>query len=170
MAFEHVFLLGKLEIDVVATASGTVTIQTDLPGNALADRGTVTVGVAGRRVVQKRLPYNFIGHLFKFTYAPGSGTSRLYGMRVWARELPGGQWQWYPLLVPTADGWTAVKLPIPETAEAWSSVKLPVAVTSEDWSTVRLPIPGTPEEFSAVNLPIKPTPDVPEWRPLEVDA
>lgn len=171
MAFEHIFLLGKIEIDVIATAAGTITIQTDIPGNALADRGTVTVGISTRRVVQKRLPYNFQGHLFKFTYAPGAGQSRLYGVRVWARELPAGQWQWYPLpVVPTPDGWSSVKLPIPATSEEWSTAKLPIPPTQEEFQTVRIPIPETSEQWSSVSLPIAPTPPVPSWISLDIDA
>ena len=155
MAFEKVHLLGKVELDIVASAGGTLTIQTDIPGEAMADRGTVTIPTCTRRVVRSRLPYNFHGHLFQFKVT-ATGTVRLYGVRVWARELPGGQWQWYPL-------------PVPETSEAWSAFKLLVPPTAEDWSDVRVPIPGTAEEFSAVHLPIKPTPDVPSWAALELD-
>jgi len=184
MAFEHIFLLGKLELDVIATAAGTITIQTDIPDNAMTDRGTVAVGISTRRVVQKRLPGHFQGHLFQFTYAPGNGTSRLYGMRLWARELPNGRWGWHALpVVPTPQEWSAVALEIPPTPDSWASVRLEFAPTPEgwsgvalsipptpeDWSTVRLNIPPTPDGWSEVRLPIKPTPPVPEWFSLEVD-
>ena len=171
MAFEKVHLVGKIECDVEASAAGTVTIQSDIPGNAMADRGTVAIPVCTRRVVAKRLPYQLQGHLFKFSYAPGLGQSKLYGVRVWARELPTGVWQWYKLpVVDTANEWSAIEIPIPETPEHWGEVRIPIPPTDEDWTGIPIDFPGTPENWSELALPIKPTPLMPEWVSLRIDA
>lgn len=141
MAFNHVYKLGKVEIDMAATSTGTLKIHSDLPGNAIAERYTVNTPVCSRRTVAHRLPYALIGHLFNFVFA-STGITRLYGIRVWARELPYGVWQWYSLpVVPTADG----------------------------WSTSKLLIPPTPDFFSEYKLPIKRTPPVANWVELAVD-
>lgn len=143
MAFEKLHLIAKIEFDVESTSDGTVSIDTDVPGNAMAERGTVPVPTGTRHVVQKRLPYYFRGHLFDFVYAPGPGYARIYGARVWARELPTGVWQWYALPV------------LPTPAGEWQTVKIDVPPTSESWGEIR--------------LPIKATPPVPDWISLEVD-
>ena len=169
MAFEKIYLVAKIEADIQTTAAGAITVQSDIPGNALLPRASVTVPVCARRVVAKRLPYNLQGKLFSFSfYAPG-GTSRLYGMRVWARELPTGTWQWYALpVVDTPDGWSSVKIEIPQTGD-WSSVRMDIPSTPEEWRGMKIEIPATSEAWGETSMPIKPTPPVPDWVSLEID-
>lgn len=173
MASEKVKLFSKIEIEVLAPYyGGTFSILTDLPGNAMAQRFSfpVTPGAA-RRPVTSRLPYNTQGHLLQVSFTPGVGQATLYRARVWARELPGGQWQWYALpVIETPIEYSPAPLPIPVTPEEWSSNALPIAATPEEWSAGALPIPPTPDEWTPAALPIKATPPVPDWVELEVDA
>jgi hypothetical protein len=172
MASEKVKLLGAIELEYSATTAGTLVISSDLPGNAIAQRGSpITIPAsAGRRQVRFRVLGSVKGHLFQFQWSPGFGTGRLYRARVWARELPNGPWGWYPLPVPeTPDEWSTLKLPIPVSPEEWSAVSLPIPVSPQEWSMVSLPIPGTPEEWSTIKLPVRPTPVVPDWIPVEID-
>lgn len=157
MAFERVKLFGIIELDVEATAAGTLKLYTNLPGTALALRATLTVPITSRRPVRFRLSGAVKGHLLQVSYDPGAaGVSRLYGARVWARELPEGRWGWYSLpVVPTPDQFVTMRLPVPP--------------TPEEWRQVQIPIPPTPEQWTRVELPVKPTPLVPDWVELEMD-
>jgi hypothetical protein len=183
--FAKVALFSKVEVDVAASASGTLTIATDLPGTAMAIRCTLTVPATTRRPVGFRLPYSTLGHLVKATYNPGTGQSTLFGARIWARALPDGVWQWYPLPVVetpnefspqalpipvTPEEWTGTALPIPATPNEFSPQALPIPATPEEWTGAALPIPATPEEWTGAVLPVIPTPSIPDWVDLEVDA
>lgn len=171
MGFERVAIFGLLDLELDATAGGTVTLSTDLPGNAMAVKETKSIPATTRRVVRFRLKGTTKGRLYSLKVTPtGGGVIRLYGGRIWARVLPGNAWDWYAIPIPpTSEEWSAVKLPIPETPQEFSPVKLPIPPTSEEWNAVKLPIPETPQEFSPVKLPIKPTPENPEWVNLETD-
>jgi len=199
VASEKLKLFSKIELELQASAQGTFSILTDLPGYAMAQRFSFAVPASGtRRPVTSRLPYNLQGHLVQAKYTPGTGQSSLYRVRIWGRELPGGQWQWYelpavetpvefrpaPLPVPptpeewqaaslpipaTAEEWKAEALPIPPTSEEWRPAPLPIPPTSEEWKAEALPIPPTGEEWHVVSLPVKPTPEIPDWSDLEVD-
>jgi len=184
MAFEKVKLFGKIEVDIAASSVGTFALLTDVPGYAMAQRFTFSVPITTRRPVVSRVPNNTVGHLLKVSYTPGSGQAVIYGARIWARELPGGQWQWYPLpVVETPVEFTAMDLPIPRTPEEFSPARLPIQSTPEEWASAVLPIPPTPEEYSAaplpipqtpeawssISLPVKPTPVVPDWADMEID-
>jgi hypothetical protein len=157
VASEKLKLYSKIELEVAASAQGTFVISTDLPGNAMAQRHSFPVPSGTRRTVTSRIPYNAQGHLIQAYYSPGSGQSTLYRVRVWARELPGGQWSWYPL-------------PVIETPVEYSPMSLPIPATPEAWSPSGLPIPATTEEWHSAAFPIKPTPAVPDWTELEMDA
>lgn len=181
VGFEKVYLLAKVELDLASSQGSEFKIDSDIPGNALALRVSVFVPVTPRRIYQHRLPYTLQGKLFRFTYQPGGGQTYLYGVRVWARELPGGAWTWYPLpVVPTPNEWSSVKLEIPNTGD-WTSVKIEIPAAGE-WTSAKLGIPGTPDDWNGVKLeipetgswtemklPIKPTSPVPDWITLEVD-
>jgi len=172
MGFERVAIFGLIDADLESTSTGTLTLSTDLPGNAMAVRETKTIPATGRRVVRFRLLGTTKGHLYKLKIVPtGSGVIRLYGARIWARVLPGNAWAWYVVPVPpTPEEWTAQPLPIPRTPEEWTAARLPIPETPEQWTAQPLPIPPTSEEWKPEPLPIKPTPANPEWVNIEVDS
>jgi hypothetical protein len=154
---EHVALFGIIELQYHATNGGTLTLSTDLPGDAMAVRETRTLPTTAgsRRVIRFRLSGNTKGRLYRVKVVPtGNGIIRLYAGRIWARLLPSPQWQWYAI-------------PIPETPEEWERVALPIPATGE-WERVALPIPPT-GDWERVQLPIKPTPPNPEWVDIPVD-
>jgi hypothetical protein len=185
VGFQKVKLFSKIEVHVAASAQGTFAILTDLPGNAMAQRTSFPIPTTTRRPVIARLPFNTQGHLIQALLTPNAaGTVTLYGARVWARELPNGEWAWYdlpvietpaeyasaPLPIPsTPEEWSPAELPIPATPEAWNPSALPIPPTPEEWSAAELPIPPTPEAWGTAELPLKPTPVVPGWSDLEVD-
>lgn len=181
MGFERVAIFGLLDLELEATATGQVTLSTDLPGNAMAVKERKPIPVTTtRRVVRFRLQGTTKGRLYSIKVS-GAGIIRLYGGRIWARVLPGQAWAWYTIPVPpTSEEWQAVKLPIPGVGE-WQAAKLPIPEMGEwqaaklpipgvgEWQPVKLPIPPTSEDWQPVKLPIKPTPDNPEWVSLEID-
>jgi hypothetical protein len=180
---ETVKIFATLELDLDATAPGSVSLLTDLPGTAMALRYTALVPATARRPVRFRLAGITKGHLLQLLYLPGAGASHVYGARVYARELPAGAWQWYDLRVPaTPDVFTAVPLPIPPTEQDWKPVPLPVPPTPQewtatplpvpaigDWKPVPLPIPPTEQNWQAVALPFQKTPPLPDWVEIPVD-
>ena len=207
MASEKLKLFSKIEIEIISNVAGTLAILTDAPGNAMAQRFSFATPASSadgngnclRRTVTSRLPYNTQGHLIQAKLTPGSGQTSLYRARVWGRELPGGQWEWFALPVietpvefapaalpipptaeewrpealpvpPTAEEWRPEALPVPPTAEEWRPEALPIPPTAEEWRPEALPIPPTAEEWRPSALPVKATPDVPDWAELEVDA
>lgn len=155
----QVAIFGIIELEFHATNGGTLTLSTDLPGDAMAVRETRAIpDTAGsRRVVRFRLQGTTKGRLYQVKVVPeGFGIVRLYAGRLWARLLPNPQWAWY-------------EIPIPPTPEEWTAVKLPIPPTVEEWQRVALPIPPTSEQWDRVALPIRPTPPVPEWVDIPVD-
>src|SRR5581483_10024384 len=123
MASEKVYLFSKIEIEVLASADGSLAILTDLPGYAIAQRFSMDVpATSTRRPVTSRLPWNTQGHLIQLKLTPGSGQTALYRGRVWARELPSGSWAWYALpVIDTPIEFAPAPLPIPATTEEWST-------------------------------------------------
>ena len=170
MAFEKVKLFAKIELDVEATAQGVFVIETDVPGNAITLRYSFIVPVTSRRPVSSRLPYNTQGKLLRVSYSPGAGQSRLYGVRAWARELPNGQWGWYPLpVIDSPVEFAPRALPIPVTSQEWSAIPLPIPVTPEEWQALVIEIPRTVETWEERKLPIRPTPPIADWVSLPID-
>jgi len=199
MGFEKSHLFGKIEVELLSNCTGTLALSTDLPGNAMAQRFSFTTPISStRRPVPSRLPGNMQGHLISAKFTPGAGQTELYGMRVWCRELPDGQWGWFPLplietpaeyspiaipieptpqsfspvpipIEATAQGFTPVPIPIEPTPESFSPVAIPVEATPETFSPMKIPVEPTPESFSAMPLPVKATPPVPVWVPVPVD-
>ena len=181
MGFERVAIFGLIDLDLDSTTGGSITLSTDLPGNAMAIRETKGIPTVGRRVVRFRLQGTTKGRLYAVRVTPaGIGVIHLYGGRIWARVLPGTEWQWYALPIPTTGDWAPVKLDIPETGP-WQPSKLPVPLTgdwepsklpippTDDWQPAKLPIPPT-NDWAPSPLPIAPTPQNPEWIPLEMDS
>jgi len=156
---QQVALFGIIELEFHATAGGTLTLRTDLPGDAMAVRETRSIPTTSgsRRVVRFRLAGTTKGRLYSVKVVPtGAGIIRLYAGRIWARLLPNPEWSWY-------------SIPIPETSEEWTAVPLPIPQTPQEWERVQLPIPPTSEQWERVALPIKPTPANPEWVDVPVD-
>ena len=172
MGFPNLHILGKVELDVTATAQGSLIIQSDIPGGTMADRVTIPVLPTPRGIVQHRLPYTLQGHLFLFKYSPGPGTAHLYGVRVWARELPNAPWQWYKLPVletsVAADAWVSIKLDMPPSPDAYSSFHIEIPPTGE-WTGMKLMIEATPNDWRDFKLPLRETPPLPGWVSLQVD-
>src|SRR5215467_12565047 len=104
MGFEKSHLFGKVEVDIRASVAGTIVFQTETPGQTLVNRFTMPIPVTtGQTILRSRLPGIMQGHLVRATGTPNTtpttGHWELYGVRVWYRELPDGQWQWFPLPV-----------------------------------------------------------------------
>jgi hypothetical protein len=156
---EHVAIFGLIELTVNASAGGTLTFSTDLPGDTMAVQQTIAIPITvGRRVTRLRMPGTVKGRLYSVKVTPtGAGIIKLYAGRIWARILPSPQWEWIPI-------------PIPPTSEEWERVALPIPPTSEQWERVSLPIPPTSEQWERVSLPIKPTPANPEWVDIPIDS
>ena len=181
MGFEKSHTFGKVEVDIRASVAGTIVFETETPGQTLGVRFTMPVPITnGRTVLKSRLPGNMQGHFVKSTGTPGTapnGHWELYGVRVWSRQLPDGQWSWFPLPVmdtpvefiafpiledATAAGGATVgfsefKLPVEPTPEMFQEFKLPVEPTPETFSPLELPVQATPADFSLFNFPVQAT-------------
>jgi hypothetical protein len=185
VGFEKSHLFGKIELDISTTVEGTFALSTDVPGRAMVQRYSFTVPITTRRTVRARLPGPMVGHLCSAIYTPGQGgTSEIYGVRVWVRELPAGQWYWFPLPVvetpalhqemqipvePTGQSFTQMQIPVEPTGQSFTQMQIPVPPTPADFSNMALPVEPTPGSFSQLSLPVKPTPPVPEWVSVPVD-
>jgi hypothetical protein len=157
VGFERITLFGIIELELESTGTGTLTLSTDLPGSAMAVRETKSVTATSRRPVRFRLQGTTKGHLYSVKLVPPvGGVIRLYGGRIWARVLPGAQWDWYAI-------------PMIATPEEWTPQALPIPPTPQEWTPQPLPIPPTPQEWTPQPLPIKPTPQNPEWVQIPVD-
>lgn len=160
MGFEKSHLFGKVEFELIASAIGSLTLYTDLPGNAMALRATVaTPTCATRRPVSSRLPGSMQGHLISAKFTPGTGQAEIYGLRVWCRELPDGQWGWFPLpVVATPEEYQQVSIPVEATPAEFTAVPIPVEPTPEGYTAEAVPVETTPEGFSEVRIPVEATP------------
>jgi hypothetical protein len=163
---QRVAIFGLIDLEVESTAGGTLTLSTDLPGDAMALRETKAIPVTTtRRVVRFRLKGTTKGRLYSVKVS-GPGIIRLYAGKIWARVLPGAEWAWYTIPIPVTGDWSATPLPIPPTGE-WTPAVLPIPRTA-DWNPAQLPIPPT-ADWTPAPLPIKPTPANPEWVDIAVD-
>ena len=156
MGFEKSHLFGKVEVDVVATSTASLAFSTDVPGGALAQRFVFTIPITTRTVIRSRLPYNMQGHLVQATCTPAGGQVELYGVRLWTRELPDGEWGWF-------------ELPLVKTPLEYSPLPLPIEGTPESYNPLPLPIEPTPQSWEPLNLPVKATPPVPMWATVPID-
>lgn len=170
----QVTLFRFVEVTLDAPGGAAVAFSTDLPGYALAVRGSANVGATNGRHPY-RLPLNGTvkGKLYKLSVVPaGVSAVRLYAARVYARVLGPAAlpWAWYGVPLPgTSDEWERIQIPVPATPEEWQEAQIPVPPTPAEWSEVRLPVAATPEEWERVALPVKETPVVPEWVQVGVD-
>lgn len=159
---QYVTLFKFVEILVDSPTGGaTLVFETDLPGNTLNVRASVSIPptLAGRHPFRVTLPGSTKGKLYRVTVDITAGnTARIYACKVYARILgpAPAPWAWYPVYVlDTPVEWTPMKLPIEQTSEEWQAMKLPIEPTSESWTEVK--------------LPIAPTPVVPEWVAIPTD-
>jgi hypothetical protein len=179
LGFEKSHILGKVEVDIRSTAVGQIVFQTETPGNVLTNRFSMPIPItSGRTVLRSRLPGTMQGHFLKATGAPGvAGHWELYGVRVWARQLPDGQWGWAALPVmdtpveyvefriledPTAGGGASVgfsefKMPVEPTPEMCVEFKLPVEPTGETFSELKVTVEPTSETFSELKVLVEAT-------------
>jgi hypothetical protein len=168
MGFEKSHLFGKIEIDIAATASGTFSLSTDIPGGAgMGQRFSFTIPITARRPVSSRLPGAMQGHYVSAKYVPGAGQSELYGVRVWTRQLPDGQWGWSALpVIDTPLEFQPMQVPVEPTPASFSPVSVPVEPTPESYSPVGVPVEPTPVGFSPVGVPVEPTAET--YSPMQV--
>jgi len=170
MGFEKSHLFGKVEVDVVATSTASLAFATDVPGGALAQRFSFTIPITTRTVIRSRLPYNMQGHIVQATCTPAGGQVELYGVRVWTRELPDGEWGWFELpVVKTPVEYSAVGIPVEPTPVEYQAVPIPIEGTPESYNPLPIPIEPTPQSWEPLSLPVKATPQVPQWVPVPVD-
>ena len=155
MGFESVYLLAMIEVDCYNVAGATLALATDRPA-PFATRETRTIPTnTSRRAERIRLAGTSKGKLIKPAVTP-AGVFYLYGMRVWARELPTGQWTWY-------------QIPLIETPSEWMPVKWPIPPTPEEYIPVKWPIPATPDEYVPVKWPVDPSRTTYEWVNVQMD-
>lgn len=169
MGFEKSHLFGKVEIDIRATVAGTIVFQTETPGSALSNRYILQIPVCTRTVLRSRLPGTMQGHYVRCTGIPSttapSGIWELYGVRIWQRQLPDGQWEWFPMpVMDTPVEYTAFKIPglgegSEATAATYSEFKIPVEETSASYTPQKVPLIATPEDFAEFKVPVEPTGD-----------
>jgi hypothetical protein len=168
MGFQQVAIFGVIDVEMESTGTGTLTLSTDLPGTALAVRETKAILATSRRPVRFRLLGTTKGHIYSVRIVPANGcVMRLYKARIWARVLPGPEWQWYAIPLPaTPEEWSEVKLEIPGVGQ-WEERKLEIPPMGQ-WTEAKLPI-APPSEWSVQQLPIRPTPANPSWVNIGVD-
>jgi hypothetical protein len=170
MGFERGHLFGKVELDIyVQTGFCAFRFITDLPAQSAWRHVSTLAPMFTRRPVEVNLSSLIKGRVYSIELVP-TGITTFYGARVWARPLPDGKWDWFPLpVVETPEAWTRIQLPITPTPDEYQRIMLPIEPTPDEWSRVQLPIPPTPDEWSRIPLPIRPTQDITTWREIERD-
>jgi hypothetical protein len=182
MGFEKSHIFGKVEIDIRATVAGSIVFQTETPNGQLLQRFSMPIAATnGRTVLRSRLPGTMQGHFVRSTGIPGpTGWWELYGVRIWSRELPTGQWQWFPLPVMDspieferfdiladstissedggAVGFTEFKIPVEETPVEYSKFNPPVEETPLEFAQFSVPMQDTPVLFTPLQAPVEETP------------
>jgi len=172
---ELVTLFRFVEVLLDAPGGATLSFLTDLPGNALAVRGSASIpATTGRHPYRMPLPGWCKGKLYQIKVVPAAGsTMALYELKVYARVLgpQASMWAWHrvPGLIETAPDWQPIKLPIEATSDAWQQVKLPIETTPDAWQQVKIPIEATGDAWNEMKLPVKETPVVPVWVDVQVD-
>ncbi len=173
MSFENVGLYAILEFSYIAPAGATAVFQTELPGNALAQRGpSMTLPASAvLRTIKFRLLSTTKGKYYR-VIVTSTGAVYLWGGRVFCRPIgENADWAWrsLPISAP-ANTFTEIKLPIPPTSDQWTEIKLGIPPTSDTYSEVKLPIPPTSDVFTETKVPMHPTPELYEWLDVPVGA
>ena len=169
MGWERVSFFRTIEIEAQCTAAVTLAVYTDQPGDALVLRETKTLPAAsGRRVYKFHLAGTTKGRLYRLELQ-SAGVVRLFGIRIFARQI-GADWGWTGLEVePTAQAWTEHPLSIESTPDAFTEHRLSIEPTADTFAEHVLPIQPTSETFSEFPLPVEPTSN--DWtsHPLPVE-
>lgn len=122
---------------------GSLEVQTDIPGPALAVAATFNLpNVATRQQLRLRLPVEARGITLRVRVtADGAGILIPYELAIYAKALGSGvtAWRW-------------MQLPIPGVSEEWMKFPIPIPPTPEDWTKIPIPIPATPEEFQRIQI------------------
>lgn len=123
---ERVKLAKEIEVVYSTVGTVTVTLSTDLPGNAIASRGTSTLpatqGLAlgfpatdGEQSVKLKLPGTIRGRLYQVRLDP-SVDCRVEAIRLWMKMI--GE--------PNATSWQWIDFPLEKTTDAiWSPLSFP---------------------------------------------
>ena len=146
MSIKRIKLAKAVEIRIAGSGNVTFTLETDVPGDLLASRSTkVCSTTASDQAVRWRLPGHTRGRLFYLKAEAAAGVSaRIEAVRVLARVLDPVKvygWQWYDV-------------PVIPTAQHFSRVSLPIETTSLQFVKWPLPIPATPTEPQWVEIPV----------------
>lgn len=112
---EKVKLFHEMEV-IYAGAGGLISVRTNLPGNAITDRGTATLPtIVGEQSIKVRCKGNIKGRLYEIDFRP-SGPTRIEVIRLEIKVVG----------APNASAWTWVTLPlIPTTDGVWANFGFP---------------------------------------------
>lgn len=112
---EKVKLLHEMEV-IYEGAGGLLTVRTDLPGNAISDRGTAILPpVTGEQSIKVRTSGLIKGRLYEIQFDP-SGPTRIEAIRLEIKIVGS----------PNATPWTWVPLPLIGTTDAiWATFGFP---------------------------------------------
>lgn len=107
-------LMRRIEIDCEG-GQYTLNVQTDMPGNALAQRYSGIGPITGRRFDSYYLPTNTRGR-FVMPRLEATGVLRVYKLRLWYKlvgEAESSAWQWFDFpIAPTGDIFTWAPLEV----------------------------------------------------------
>lgn len=166
MGFEKSHLFGKVEVDIRTTSAGTIVFQTETPGGQLVQRFSMPIPVTtGRTVLRSRLPGTMQGHYVRSTGTPGNpGIWEVYGVRIWSRELPTGNWQWWPLPVMDTPVEYQQYIILADSTisqqgeEAFTEYKIPVEETPVQYVKFEVELVDTPVLYTKLDIEVEPTP------------
>lgn len=156
MPSESAKLFRAISVEYRAPAGATATVSTDLPGDAIALRATLTLPEsAGRRVITLPFVSGLKGRIFKVRIS-GPGVVELYAASLYARRTGtiATDWQWVPLHVAPQQEWATIKLPITPTPDTFTALKLPIPPTPDTFSPLKLNIEPSSEDHLWCNLPM----------------
>lgn len=147
MAVERVKEFREFELDVDTDAAAIFEFWTELPGQKMTQRFTLTFNTesttTGRRPIHSRLPGGTKGALI-LCRITSSGAVRLFSARVMMRTMGlNSPWQW-------------VDLPVEMTPPIFADAALPIEPTGVDYDRFQLPIPETPLVPIWVDVPVDP--------------
>jgi hypothetical protein len=134
--FERIGMFKRIEVDLAANATVTMTVATDQGTAPIAD--VFTSGLAtptGRQAVLITLPPGIRGRLLRVSLT-GAAPSRIYHIRVWTRPLDPGSadeaiWSWKEFPLETSDvlpTWTNVTS-VDDTSNKWEWAPIDLTVS-----------------------------------------
>jgi hypothetical protein len=131
---ERVKLIKEIQLDYEAAADLSLTVWTDLPGDAIATRSTqMAQATSGRESLKFRMPGHIKGRLYKVKIT-STADFILYTLRANMKQVG----------APFASAWAWVEFPIEKTTQGiWGWAGLPVERTpsgSDTWRWVDIPV------------------------------